>query len=291
MNSKLKLIIYRNSDFIKSQIFKLNYQIGGGSKLTVEYKNNKYTFEEIHDDNFYVLYSIDKNPFDCVVVVISKEFKIAEIHGINNIESFMIYSNTNVESKLLQITIMILKKYQHILDINYIVLTDNSLKKCNNKDIKLSTMLILLTGDTWFGKYGFKLYDNSKNKLDYYLNKKYDKIIVSIDAKNGIVMTEGWKSSKGKADVLTFAAYLKDMGFGQVIYTDTLKDGTLTGPNIKSIKELLKETNLKVIASGGISSLDDILKLKLLEKLGVVGVIIGKALYEGKFTLSQAIKM
>ena len=104
-------------------------------------------------------------------------------------------------------------------------------------------------------------------------------------------MTEGWKSSKGKADVLTFAAYLKDMGFGQVIYTDTLKDGTLTGPNIKSIKELLKETNLKVIASGGISSLDDILKLKLLEKSGVVGVIIGKALYEGKFTLSQAIKM
>ena len=121
--------------------------------------------------------------------------------------------------------------------------------------------------------------------------KFHDKIIVSIDARNGIVMTEGWKSSKGKAGVLTFAAYLKDMGFGQVIYTDTLKDGTLTGPNIKSIKELLKETNLKVIASGGISSLDDILKLKLLEKLGVVGVIIGKALYEGKFTLSQAIKM
>ena len=53
----------------------------------------------------------------------------------------------------------------------------------------------------------------------------------------------------------------------------------------------MKETNLKVIASGGISSLDDILKLKLLEKLGVIGVIIGKALYEGKFTLSQAIKI
>ena len=128
-----------------------------------------------------------------------------------------------------------------------------------------------------------------------FLKKAYkkfnNKIIVSIDAKNGIVMTEGWKSSKGKADVLSFASYLKEMGFGEVIYTDTLKDGTLSGPNIKSIKELLKETNLKVIASGGISSLDDILKLKLLEKLGVVGVIIGKALYEGKFTLSQAIKL
>ena len=128
-----------------------------------------------------------------------------------------------------------------------------------------------------------------------FLKKAYkkfnDKIIVSIDAKNGIVMTEGWKSSKGKVDVLSFAVYLKDMGFRQVIYTDTLKDGTLSGPNIKSIKQLLKETNLKVIASGGISSLDDILKLKLLEKLGVIGVIIGKALYECKFTLSQAIKI
>ncbi|MGA2775048.1 MAG: 1-(5-phosphoribosyl)-5-[(5-phosphoribosylamino)methylideneamino]imidazole-4-carboxamide isomerase [Candidatus Omnitrophota bacterium] len=128
-----------------------------------------------------------------------------------------------------------------------------------------------------------------------FLKKVYknfkDRIIVSIDAKDGIVMTEGWRNEGKKTDVLSFAAYLKDIGFKQVIYTDTLKDGTLSGPNIKSIKELLKETNLKVIASGGISSLDDILKLKRIEKSGVIGVIIGKALYEGKFTLSQAIKL
>ena len=181
MNSKLKLIIYRNSCFIKSQIFKLdyqsfklNYQLGGGKKLTVEYENNKYIYEEAHDENYYVLYSMDKNPFDCVAVVILKEEKIAEIHGISNFESCMVQSNTNVGSKLLQITIKMLQKYKTKLDINYIVLTDNSLKKCNNKNIKLSTMLILLTGDTWYGKYGFRPYDPSNKKFDELLIEYYE---------------------------------------------------------------------------------------------------------------------
>jgi phosphoribosylformimino-5-aminoimidazole carboxamide ribotide isomerase len=128
-----------------------------------------------------------------------------------------------------------------------------------------------------------------------FLEKAYkefkDKIIVSIDARDGIVMTEGWRSFGKRRDVISFAGYLKNMGFNQVIFTETSKDGTLSGPDINGIKEFLKETNLKVIASGGVSSLDDILKLIKLEKSGVNGVIIGKALYEGKFTLSQAIKI
>lgn len=118
-----------------------------------------------------------------------------------------------------------------------------------------------------------------------------DRIIVSIDAKNGKVLIKGWKTAGKSTDILTFAAVLKDTGFRQVIYTDTLKDGTLSGPNIKGIKLLLKETGLKVIASGGISALDDIRSLKKLEKQGLGGVIVGKALYEGKFTLTQALKI
>ena len=173
MNSNLKLIIYRNSYFIKSQIFKLD-QTGGGKKLTVKYENNKYIFEEAHDENYYVLYSIDKNPFDCVAIVISKEFKTAEIHGISNFESCMVQSNTNVGSKLLQITIKMLKKYKTKLDINYIVLTDNSLKKCNSNDIKLSMMLTLLTGDTLYGKYGFRPYSPSKKDFDESLTEYYE---------------------------------------------------------------------------------------------------------------------
>jgi phosphoribosylformimino-5-aminoimidazole carboxamide ribotide isomerase len=115
-----------------------------------------------------------------------------------------------------------------------------------------------------------------------------DRIIVSIDAKKDNVLIKGWKDAHKKRDVIGFAQNLKALGFKQVIYTDTLKDGTLSGPNIAGIKLLLKETGLKVIASGGISSLDDVYKLKKFEKQGLTGIIIGKALYEGKFTLTQA---
>ncbi len=87
-----------------------------------------------------------------------------------------------------------------------------------------------------------------------------------------------------------FVDSLQTLGFKEMIYTDTLKDGMLKGPNIKAIKEMLK-TGIKVIASGGISSLDDLRKLRGLEKNGLSGVIVGKALYEGRFTLSQALKI
>ena len=118
-----------------------------------------------------------------------------------------------------------------------------------------------------------------------------ERLIVSIDAKSGNLLIEGWQSSYKGTDVISFALALKEMGFKQLVYTDTLKDGTLSGPNIKGIKDLLKETGLNIIASGGIASLDDLTKLKKLEKQGLVGVIIGKALYEGKFTLSEAIRL
>lgn len=125
-----------------------------------------------------------------------------------------------------------------------------------------------------------------------FLKKAFSKfnqgIIVSLDTKDNLLSIKGWKNTYKKMGVLSFAMMLKDMGFKQLIYTDTLKDGTLSGPNIKAIKGLLKETGLKLIASGGISSLEDIYKLKKLEGRGLSGVIIGKALYEGKFTLSEA---
>lgn len=118
-----------------------------------------------------------------------------------------------------------------------------------------------------------------------------DRVIVSIDAKADNVLTRGWQTYSKKVDVLAFACILKEIGFKELIYTDTLKDGTLSGPNIKGTKALLKETGMKVIASGGISSLGDVYRLKLLEKEGLCGIIIGKALYEGRFTLPQALKL
>ncbi|MFH1128295.1 MAG: 1-(5-phosphoribosyl)-5-[(5-phosphoribosylamino)methylideneamino]imidazole-4-carboxamide isomerase [Candidatus Omnitrophota bacterium] len=118
-----------------------------------------------------------------------------------------------------------------------------------------------------------------------------DRIIVSIDAKDGIVSIKGWDTKLKGVDALKFGCALKKIGFKQVIFTDIAKDGTLKGPNIKAIKSFLKETGLEVIGSGGISSLDDLRRLKSLEKAGLIGIIVGKALYEGRFTLPQALKI
>jgi len=121
--------------------------------------------------------------------------------------------------------------------------------------------------------------------------KKFgEKIIVSIDAKNGLVLTQGW-NNRGSKTTLAFAKEIKKIGFKQIIYTDISKDGTLAGPNILGIKKLLKETGLNVIASGGVSDLKDLIKLKKLKNAGCVGVIVGKALYEGRFTLVEALKI
>jgi phosphoribosylformimino-5-aminoimidazole carboxamide ribotide isomerase len=118
-----------------------------------------------------------------------------------------------------------------------------------------------------------------------------DRIIVSIDAKDGQVFIQGWQAAASvEVDAQEFARALKTTGFTQAIYTDISKDGTLKGPNIMDTKRLLK-TGLSIITSGGIASLEDIQKLKVLENDGLAGIIVGKALYEGKFTLSQALKL
>jgi len=114
-------------------------------------------------------------------------------------------------------------------------------------------------------------------------------IIVSIDSRKGMVLTKGWVQSK-ELTVIDFGSELKEMGFDTVIYTDTSKDGTLRGPDMEGIRELLGRTHLDVIASGGVSSIKDITDLAALSRKGLSGVIIGKALYEEKFTLKEALR-
>jgi phosphoribosylformimino-5-aminoimidazole carboxamide ribotide isomerase len=121
--------------------------------------------------------------------------------------------------------------------------------------------------------------------------KFQQRIIVSIDAKKGKVLTEGWQSAKKDLAAVDFACQLKEIGFAELIYTDTLKDGTLQGPNFAGIKNILAISGCKVVASGGVSSLEDISRLKDLESEGVSGVIVGKALYEEKFSLKEAISL
>lgn len=118
-----------------------------------------------------------------------------------------------------------------------------------------------------------------------------DKVIVSIDAKDGIVRTKGWS----KATELTAAECGKrmvELGVRTLIYTDIARDGTLMGPNIEAIERFLYSVvGSEVFASGGIASLKDLKCLKRLESKGLAGVIIGKALYEGKIDFEEAMKL
>lgn len=129
-----------------------------------------------------------------------------------------------------------------------------------------------------------------KNFLKEAIVKFKGKIIVSIDARENKVASRGWLEV-GNIDAMDFARELKRLGLETIIYTDIKRDGTLTGPNFKAIEEMVDEADLKVIASGGVSSLKDLKELKKLEKRGLIGVIVGKALYENKFTLREALKI
>ncbi|WP_027340846.1 1-(5-phosphoribosyl)-5-[(5-phosphoribosylamino)methylideneamino]imidazole-4-carboxamide isomerase [Halonatronum saccharophilum] len=116
-----------------------------------------------------------------------------------------------------------------------------------------------------------------------------DRIVVGIDAKKGYVATEGWVETSDTT-IIGLGKAMKKRGVEWIVYTDISKDGTLSGPNIESTKELAQATGLKVIASGGVSKLKDIEDLLEVEDYGVAGVITGKALYSGSLDLEEAIK-
>ena len=114
-----------------------------------------------------------------------------------------------------------------------------------------------------------------------------DKIIVGIDARDGLVAVKGWvEVSEQKATDL--AQKLKGYGIAGFIFTDISRDGMLQGPNLESIKEFAESAQLPVIASGGVSRLEDIKNLAKLESYGVEGVIVGKALYDKTLTFKEA---
>ncbi len=118
------------------------------------------------------------------------------------------------------------------------------------------------------------------------VDKYGDKIVIGIDAKNSMVAIEGWEEvSEFKA--VDFAKKMENIGVKTIIYTDIATDGTLQGPNLDAMAEMAKETNLDVIASGGVGSLEHI---KTLVPTGVEGVIVGRALYTGNVDLAEAIK-
>lgn len=116
-----------------------------------------------------------------------------------------------------------------------------------------------------------------------------DRIVLGLDARDGMVAVEGWVSTSDLT-ALEFADTMKQLGIITAVYTDISRDGLLQGPNLKAIENMARQSGLQVIASGGVSSRENILALKALEDCGVAGAIMGKALYDGKITLLEALK-
>ena len=112
-----------------------------------------------------------------------------------------------------------------------------------------------------------------------------ERIVCGADAKNGRIATEGWLKSTN-VTLLELCKKMKSSGVSTVICTDISKDGALNGTNTDNISAIKQYVDMNVIASGGISKLDDIIKIKT---LGAYGAIIGRALYENKFKLDEAI--
>ncbi len=114
-------------------------------------------------------------------------------------------------------------------------------------------------------------------------------IIVGIDARGDAVATRGWTEAT-QTSALELARRVAEIGAQRIIYTDITRDGKLEGPNFEMTREIARTSGLRVTASGGVSSLEDITRLCELESGGVDSVVVGKALYENRFTLKQALE-
>ncbi|MEK4146398.1 1-(5-phosphoribosyl)-5-[(5-phosphoribosylamino)methylideneamino]imidazole-4-carboxamide isomerase [Robertmurraya sp. FSL W8-0741] len=120
--------------------------------------------------------------------------------------------------------------------------------------------------------------------------RKYGRqIVIGLDAKNGFVATHGWLHTS-EMRAVDVGKKFADAGAETFIFTDIATDGMLSGPNLAAVNELALETKKEVIASGGVSQLADLAALKEYEKNGVRGAIVGKALYEGKFSVIEALR-
>lgn len=121
--------------------------------------------------------------------------------------------------------------------------------------------------------------------------KRYPgRIVVGIDARNGLVAIEGWTKTT-RTQAVDLARQFEDSGVAAINFTDIHRDGMQTGPNIEATRKLAESISIPVVASGGVSTLADIQNLIPLEPSGVIGVITGKALYAGTLDLKEAIAL
>jgi phosphoribosylformimino-5-aminoimidazole carboxamide ribotide isomerase len=126
---------------------------------------------------------------------------------------------------------------------------------------------------------------NNPDLVSALIGRDADALIVALDARDGVVRTNGWTKSSG-ITVADLARRMADCGVVRFLYTDISRDGALTGPNVAAYRDLRASTSAAVIASGGVSSMRDIIELA---ETGVEGVVVGRALYTGAVRLSEAL--
>ena len=112
------------------------------------------------------------------------------------------------------------------------------------------------------------------------------RVVVAVDARDGLVAIEGWREATS-VEALELMQRMAELGVSRFLYTDILRDGTLTEPNFQAIAELMAQTQVPILASGGVSSSEHVSRLA---KLGVEGVVLGRALYTGDLTLAEALQ-
>jgi len=130
----------------------------------------------------------------------------------------------------------------------------------------------------------------SPESLKEFVSRFGSRICVGIDARDGRVMTRGWEAATAVMSV-DLARAVAECGAERIIYTDIARDGMLSGPNIEQTLAVVRAADVRVTASGGVSSLDDIKRLRDANEPRLDSVIVGKALYEGKFKLEEAIRV
>jgi len=126
--------------------------------------------------------------------------------------------------------------------------------------------------------------------LETACNKFENKIAVSLDVKNGLIALSVWQKLTNISSI-DFIKKIQNFGVSRIIYTDINRDGTKLGPNIKDTIELSSKTKIPLVISGGVSSLEDIKKIKSLRNSNIEGVIIGKAIYDGDIKINDLAKL
>ena len=204
----------------------------------------------------------NENPLE-----VAKEFEASGIKHLHLVDLDRAKSNNIVNHKILN---DIASKTKLIIDFG------GGIKSDKDIEIAFESGASQVTG-------GSIAVHNRTIFLDWLAKYGSEKIILGADSNNRMIATNGWQQ-KSDMDVINFITQYENKGISYVICTDISKDGMLQGPSIDLYKEILSKSNINLIASGGVTSIDDI---ELVKQIGCEGAIIGKAIYEGRISLKE----